>query len=179
MPIQNSELLVENITLESPKLRIENARGLLLEYGRFVAGQPGVASFCFGSLAREAEQLPAVYIENGGGAVLASAGERPLGFVAWRALHSAEFADAWEIKRLWVRPEARGQGLGRKLVEIIIARALSVAKSHLLLDTVPEAMPEAFRLYQDLGFAPCPPYSGSGIPGIAYLSKRLAPSSKE
>jgi GNAT superfamily N-acetyltransferase len=78
-----------------------------------------------------------------------------------------------ELKRLWARPEARGSGLGRRLVEAVEERARAVGKSRLVLDTAPEAMAAAHRLYLNLGFQPCRPCNGLALEGIVYLGKQL------
>ena len=171
LPISPKSLTLEELALDSTPMTIESARELLLEYGRFVQAQPGVASFCFGALEREVERLPQSYLEQNGGAILARLEESPAGFVAWRSL--PELASAWELKRLWVRPETRGSGLGRRLVEAVEERARAAGKSCLVLDTAPDAMAAAHQLYLDLGFQPCPPYNGPALKGIIYMNKQL------
>src|ERR1039457_1484748 len=74
------------------------------------------------------------------------------GCIAWRSLAVPELDGSWEVKRLWVRPGARGSGAGRGLVEAVEALARSAGKSSLVLDTAPDAMPAAYRLYLELGF---------------------------
>jgi len=162
---------LEELVPHSTAASVVAARELLLEYGRFVQAQPGVASFCYGSLEREAARLPESYWEQGGGAMVAWLGEFPAGFLAWRSV--PRLGDAWELKRLWTRPEARGAGLGRALVEAVEERARAAGKGRLVLDTAPEAMPAAYRLYLAMGYAPGPPYNGAAIEGIVYLGKRL------
>ncbi len=172
---------IEPVTQESAPTTIDAARKLLLEYGRFVASQAGVAGFCYGTLKQEAAALPASYGSQQGnaGALIArlaapSGKSSPwVGFVAWRTLPAPELADAWEIKRLWVRPAGRGAGIGRALIESILQRAKAAGKSRLLLDTAPDSMAAAHKLYLDLGFTPCAPYTPRPTPGIIYLQKPL------
>lgn len=171
LPISCKSPTLEELAPDSAQTTVESARELLLEYGRFVQAQPGVASFCFGALEREVERLPESYLEQDGGAILARLDGLPAGFVAWRSLPALD--SAWELKRLWTRPEARGSGLGRRLVEAVEQRARAAGKSRLVLDTAPDAMAAAHRLYLDLGFQPCPAYQGPALEGIIYLSKRL------
>jgi hypothetical protein len=52
-------------------------------------------------------------------------------------------------------------------------RAQASGKSIVLLDTAPDAMAEAYRLYLKMGFVECPPYNGSSLDGIVYLRKTL------
>jgi putative acetyltransferase len=167
------QIRIAEISSDSPESLITDARELLLEYGRFVVAQPGAARFCFGSLEMEATDLPASYQNNGGGCLIAFLDDMPVGFVAWRDLPAAVATDAWEMKRLWVRPEARGSGLGRMLTKDVIDRARAARRTAIYLDTVPESMASAYRLYLDLGFKPCPPYNDNTMDGITFLSLAL------
>jgi GNAT superfamily N-acetyltransferase len=81
--------------------------------------------------------------------------------------------DAWELKRLWVRDEGRGLGLGRALTLAVLDRARAARRAAVYLDTVPEAMPAAHRLYLDMGFVPCAVYNDNPVDGLAYLVKYL------
>src|SRR6266568_5530528 len=149
---------IEELTAGQPESLLAQGRELLLEYGRFVSSQPGVARFCFGSLEKEAARLPESYIEQGGGCLLAHVNGMPAGFVAWRAVPQAVAHDAWELKRLWVRREGRGLALGRALTQAVLDRAAAARRSAVYLDTVPQAMATAHRLYLDMGFVPCAAY---------------------
>ena len=156
-----------------PESRLAAARELLLEYGRFVIAQQGVARFCFGTLEKEAARLPLSYTEQGGGCLIAYVEERPAGFVAWREVPESVARHAWELKRLWVRSEGRGMGLGRALTQAVLDRAVAAGRKAVYLDTVPEAMTAAHRLYIDMGFVPCGPYNDNPVEGLAYLVKHL------
>ncbi len=155
-----------------PELRAA-AQELLLEYGRFVISQPGTARFCFGSLEKEAARLPESFIEAGGGCLIAHARGTAVGFVAWKNAPGRLSAEAWEIKRLWVRGEARGLGLGRALTQAVLDRAKAAGRRAVYLDTVPETMSAAYRIYLELGFATCEPYNDNPVEGIVYLVKYL------
>lgn len=147
------------------------ARELLLEYGRFVIAQPGAARFCFGALEQEAARLPLTYLEQDGGCLIAHMQGDPAAFIAWRALPPAIHPHAWELKRLWVRPVARGLSLGRALTQSVLDRAIATHCQAVYLDTAPAAMAAAYRLYLDLGFEPCPPYNDNPVEGLAWLKK--------
>jgi putative acetyltransferase len=166
-------ITLQPITADAPEATLAHARELLLEYGRFVIAQPGAARFCFGSLEQEAAHLPHSYLEQGGGCLIACVHSEPAGFVAWRALPAAVEPDAWELKRLWVRPAARGLSLGRALTQDVLDRALAAGRKAIYLDTAPAAMAAAHRLYLEMGFVPCPPYNNNPVEGLAWLRKPL------
>jgi GNAT superfamily N-acetyltransferase len=166
-------VFLEEITPESSPATLAAARALLLEYGRWVIEQPGAARFCFGSLEMEAAGLPASYRDQGGGCMVALADGEPAGFIAWRALPDAVAANAWEMKRLWVRPEGRGLGLGKALTLAVLDRARAARRSAVYLDTAPASMRSAYRLYLNLGFLPCEPYNDNPVEGLAYLRLKL------
>jgi putative acetyltransferase len=164
---------LHELTATSSATILAAAQELLLEYGRFVASHPSVASFCFGALEQEAARLPQSYLDQGGGAIVAFSHSRPVGFVAWRSLAAPELASSWELKRLWIRPEARGSGTGRSLIQAVLDRARANSKSTVLLDTAPDVMSAAHRLYLQLGFVECQPYNGPSLNGIIYMRKSL------
>jgi GNAT superfamily N-acetyltransferase len=164
---------IEDISDTAAEDSVAQARELLIEYGRFVVAQPGAAGFCYGSLEKEAERLPLSYREQGGGCLMAWIDEEPTGFVAWRRLPASAAPNAWELKRLWVRPGARGSGLGRLLTQAALDRAVEAGCSAVYLDTVPEAMASAHRMYLAMGFVACAPYNDNPIDGITYLVKRF------
>jgi GNAT superfamily N-acetyltransferase len=164
---------LEELSHNSSNEALLGARELLLEYGRFVIAQPGAARFCFGSLEKEAARLPLSYGEQAGGCLMAFVDETPTGFVAWQTLapSSQVVADAWEMKRLWVRPFGRGLGLGRALTEAVLDRAIAAKRKAVYLDTAPASMASAYRMYLAMGFTPCAPYNDNPVEGLAYLVK--------
>jgi ribosomal protein S18 acetylase RimI-like enzyme len=165
---------IEELNAFASKSALRQARTLLLEYGRFVIAQPGAARFCFGMLEQEAEGLPASFIEQGGGSLLAYAHGEPAGFVAWRTLATpAVEPDSWELKRLWVRESGRGLGLGRMLTQAVLDRATGAQRKAVYLDTAPQSMAQAHRLYLEMGFRPCARYNDNPVEGLAWLVKFL------
>jgi ribosomal protein S18 acetylase RimI-like enzyme len=164
---------LQQIVTTDSEATLTQARDLLLEYGRFVIAQPGAARFCFGALEQEAARLPLSYLELGGGCLMAHTHGQPAGFVAWRTVPEAVEPQAWELKRLWVRPAARGLSLGRVLTQAVLDRAIAADRKAVYLDTAPASMGAAHRMYLDLGFEPCPPYNDNPVEGLAYLRKSL------
>jgi len=77
-----------------------------------------------------------------------------------------------EIRALAVRPEARGRGVGRALIDAVIERAASLGVRHLLLLTQPE-MKTAHRIYDEAGFARLPDRDISPEPGVNLLAYGL------
>lgn len=78
-----------------------------------------------------------------------------------------------EMKRLFVRPEARGTGLGRALVDIRIAAAREMGLSTLIADTLRKNV-EMQHLYKSLGFREVPPHTQSGtVEGFPELAPHL------
>ena len=117
---------------------------------------------------RELEHLSVEYAPPGGCFLLAEDGRWPRGCVGLR-----RFADGeGEVKRLYVAPSARGRGVGRALVQAIVAQGRRLGYSRLLLDTLP-FMTSAKSLYRSVGFRPIPAYRINPIPGTAYLALDL------
>lgn len=172
---ESKTIQMEALSQDSSTESLSAARELLLEYGRFVISQPGAARFCFGSLEKEAARLPHSYLEQGGGCLLATASNTPAGFVAWRELAPSPpiVADAWEMKRLWVRPTARGLSLGRRLTEAVIDRAVASGRRAIYLDTAPASMGAAYRMYREMGFSPCAAYNNTPVDGLVWMVKRF------
>lgn len=99
------------------------------------------------------------------------AGDHPAGCVALRAIDR----HICEMKRLYVRPGARGSRLGRQLAERIVHEARARGFARVRLDTMP-AMHEAMRLYESLGFVDIPPYRFNPIEGSRFMELALKPS---
>ncbi|HET7836014.1 MAG TPA: GNAT family N-acetyltransferase [Variovorax sp.] len=94
------------------------------------------------------------------------------GCCALRPLDTADYPNAAEMKRLYVRPQFRGVGLGRQLAEAILDVARGAGYACVLLDTLDD-MESARALYEDLGFSEVPPYYHNPIAGSHYLKVDL------
>ena len=127
----------------------------------------------FQNFGAELDGLPGKYAPPGGQILIArdEAG-RAVGCVAMRPL--AEPATC-EMKRLYVRPEARGCDLGRRLAAAIITCAKDAGYARLRLDTL-GSMTAARALYASLGFQATDAYYDSPIPGTLYLALDLRSS---
>ena len=121
--------------------------------------------------AGELAGLPGKYAAPDGALLLARdpRGEA-LGCVALRPM---PFAGCCEMKRLFVAPQGRGLGLGRALVEAIVAAAGRIGYREMRLDTLP-FMTEAIALYRKVGFAPIDPYYETPVTGTIFLARSLA-----
>jgi len=139
-------------------------RELFLEYARSLG-----FSLCFQNFDRELEELPGDYAPPQGRLLVAVSGGRLAGCVALHPLSPA----VSEMKRLYVRPEFRGRGLGRELAERILGEARSIGYQKLRLDTVEPEMKSAVRLYRRLGFLEVPPYRSNPIAGALYMELDL------
>ena len=144
---------IEEIRSDASETTLASARALLLEYGRFVVAQPGAARFCFGTLEKEAARLPLSYLEQSGGCLIAYVQDLPAGFVAWRALPETIAPQAWELKRLWVRPQARGLDLGRALTQPVLDRAVAAGrKARFISIPLQQPWPQPIVFILNLGF---------------------------
>lgn len=141
------------------------ARELFREYQRGLG-----IDLCFQSFDRELETLPQMYGPPGGALFLAtrSVDGEPVGCVGLRRLGP----DVCEMKRLYVRAAARGHGLGRQLVEVLLAEARRLGYRVMRLDTL-ATMTEARALYASLGFKDIPPYNEHPVEGTSFLELPL------
>ena len=99
------------------------------------------------------DRLPDPYIPPLGGLWVAWQGDEAVGCVALQPLSE----DAGEVKRMYVRPANRGQGIARVLGELIIDEARKRGYQRLRLGTLSTMLP-AQNLYTSMGFVPIAPY---------------------
>jgi putative acetyltransferase len=127
---------------------------------------------CFQSFDEELAGLPGDYAEPRGSLMLALVDGAVAGCCALRPLDSADYPNASEMKRLYVRRAFRGFGLGRQLAEAAMDCARRAGYASVLLDTLDD-MQTARALYDDLGFIAIEPYYYNPIPGAHYLKADL------
>ena len=148
---------------ESPS-QIAAVRELFLEYAQSLG-----FSLCFQSFDGELAGLPGDYAPPEGRLLLATQNGVPGGCVALHRLNQ----EIGEIKRLYVRPQFRGKGLGRALAESVIADARQIGYKRLRLDTVEPMMQAAVAMYRRLGFREIAPYRENPIAGALYMELKL------
>lgn len=149
-------------------VEIAGARTLFEEYGTSIG-----VDLCFQGFDEELAGLPGYYAPPLGRLLLAGRETSPLGCVALRPLPGSTLADGvGEIKRLYVRPEARGTGLGAALARAVIGEARTIGYRELKLDTL-AAMTAAQALYASLGFRECPAYYHNPLAGTVYMTLTL------
>jgi putative acetyltransferase len=144
--------------------QIAAIRELFLEYAQSLG-----FSLCFQSFDQELAGLPGDYAPPDGMLLLATDNGQPAGCVALHELAPG----ICEMKRLYVRSQFRGKGLGRELAQKIIAEARQLGYKKLRLDTVEPVMKTAVAMYRQLGFREIPPYRQNPIEGALYMELQL------
>jgi putative acetyltransferase len=124
---------------------------------------------CFQSFDQELAGLPGDYAPPEGRLLLA---EYQRGLAGCVALHKLD-SKICEMKRLYLRPQFRGRGLGRALAETVIAEAQNIGYQRMRLDTVGPAMKDALGIYRKLGFKKISPYRPNPIDGVIYMELEL------
>ncbi len=158
-------LISDSITISS----VTNAdsvaivRRLFIEYAESLD-----FDLCFQGFNDELNRLPGSYAPPNGGLFLSHVGNQPAGCVAIRPLDNSRC----EMKRLWVRTESRGIGLGRQLASAAINEARRIGYASMCLDTVP-SMAAAISLYRSLGFIETEPYTNNPITGALFMELKL------
>ena len=125
-------------------------------------------SLDFQDYEREFAGLPGKYAEPDGRLLLAWRHGAVVGCAALRRVDGA----TCELKRVYVRPGARGRHIGRQLVERMIREACNAGYASMCLDVLPEFL-AAQRLYESLGFRPAPAVSHNPVPGTRFLALDL------
>lgn len=139
------------------------ARVLFLEYAA-----ESKLDLCFQGFEEELATLPGKYAPPSGRLLLARDGERTAGCGALRELSEG----VCEMKRLFVRPAFRKQGVGRLLAERLIEEARQIAYGTMRLDTL-ASMRAALALYESLGFRRIPAYYANPLEEVVYLEMAL------
>jgi ribosomal protein S18 acetylase RimI-like enzyme len=147
-------------TQASSQAEIAQARELFLEYAQSLN-----FSLCFQNFDQELAELPGHYAPPDGRLILVNYEGELAGCVA---LHKLE-PMICEMKRLYVRPKFRGKGVGRALVDRVIAEAREAGYRRMRLDTVEPSMKDAVAMYRKMGFREIAPYCSNPMPGALYM----------
>ena len=143
---------------------VHQARLLFEEYAAWLG-----FSLCFQNFDKELAGLPGDYSPPNGRLLLALEDDQVAGCVALRKIDD----ETGEMKRLYVRPEFRGQGLGRTLTETIIEAARESGYQRLRLDTLPGKMDQAIAMYRSLGFEDIERYYHNPYEAAAFMELML------
>jgi ribosomal protein S18 acetylase RimI-like enzyme len=146
------------------EIELTSAAALFRAYARSLPVDLGPQGF-----SGELKSLPGPYAPPSGELLLAKRGDHMLGAIALKALKPPHVA---EVKRLFVRPQARRIGVGRALVTAILNIARERGYSEVKLDSL-ASMEGAIALYRSFGFAPIPPYGSHPYPGLVTLGLKL------
>jgi ribosomal protein S18 acetylase RimI-like enzyme len=122
----------------------------------------------FQNFDREMAEFPGAYTRPDGRLFLAIEGGEAVGVVALRKLSGK----TCEMKRLYVRPDFRGKGVGRMLVRKVLGEAQEIGYTRMRLDTL-SSMIEAISLYESLGFEKIPPYRFNPHRSAVYMERIL------
>ena len=144
--------------------QIETVRTLFTEYAESLG-----FSLCFQGFDKELAELPGAYVAPRGRLLLATVNGEPAGCVALRPMPDG----ACELKRLFVRPAYRSTGLGRQLMDRILAEAREIGYRQIRLDTVVGQMDKAIAIYRRYGFKEIEPHGGHPVPGSIYMEMDL------
>jgi GNAT superfamily N-acetyltransferase len=123
---------------------------------------------CFQGFEAELASLPGAYAPPRGRLLLAWQQGEAVGCVALRPVDE----QTCEMKRLYVRPAMRAEGLGRRLAERVCSEARAAGYRRICLDTLP-AMAAAVHLYGALGFKAIEPYVFNPVAGVMFLGPDL------
>jgi len=137
----------------------EDAKTLFLEYAKSLN-----FDLCFQNFDKEISDLKSEYTGNGGCKLLCYDENNLAGCVGLRRFENK----ICEMKRLYLRDEFRGKGIGKALVDRIISISKEYGYERMRLDTI-YTMKEAISIYKKIGFEEIKPYRVNPIEGVIYL----------
>ncbi len=149
--------------LDATPEHLPAVRDLFREYAAWLK-----VDLCFQGFEKELAELPGAYAAPRGRLVVACDGDKVVACVGLRPFNEQD----GEMKRLYVVPALRGQGIARRLTVRLLAEAKSIGYRRMLLDTL-DSMAPARTMYASLGFTQIPAYYHNPIPGAHYLAKTL------
>ena len=144
---------------------IQQVRELFAEYVAWLG-----INLCFQNYEKELAELPGDYAPpNGRLLLVVDEDGRAAGCAALRDLGKG----VCEMKRLFVRPEFRGQHLGERLMDMILNDARAIGYQCIRLDTLPGKMDRAIAMYRARGFKDIAPYYNNPVAGAAFMELTL------
>ena len=152
------------LTVAQSPADVTAVRELFIEYASWIG-----FSLAYQNFDEELASLPGKYASPTGRLILARSDGAPAACGAFRQLESS----ICEMKRLFVKPEFRGCGLGRRVAEKLIGDARDLGYSTMRLDTVAAKMGDAVRVYNALKFSEIPAYYPNAPAGTLYFELRL------
>lgn len=154
--------MIEYVRVEAGD-NLKKIKKLFREYEEFLGFE-----LCFQDFENELKNLPGKYATPEGRLIMARVDGDIAGCVALKKIAEG----ICEMKRLYVRPEFRGQKLGRKLAEYIISEAMEIGYDKMRLDTLQRLKP-ALELYRSLGFHEISAYVHNPLEDVVYMEKVL------
>jgi len=140
--------MIEIIQAKTPE-QIEEIRKLFREYENWLD-----IDLCFQDFEKELANLPGKYAKPDGRLFLIYKENLSAGCIALRKID----AETCEMKRLYMREQFRGLSLGKMLIEKLFKEAQVIGYEKMRLDTLPDKMPSAVKLYKSYGFCEIPSY---------------------
>lgn len=140
-----------------------NAKQLFKEYSDSLN-----FSLSFQNIDNELDNIPGKYSKPNGCIILAWDNFTPIGCIGMRPLDEL----TCEIKRLYLKPNYRGLGLGRLLTKNIIAYSRKREYLKACLDTTSK-MKKAISIYKSLGFVEISAYYNNPLPDVIFFELNL------
>lgn len=151
LPADNAELM-------------EEVRRLFLDYEKWLN-----VDLCFQGFEKEVNSLPGKYAPPEGRLYIVKMDGKYIGCIALRKIDDG----ICEMKRLYLTEDARGKGIGNKLIELIIQDAKNIGYKKMRLDTIKEKMPKAVSLYESHGFHKIEQYYNNPNPHTLFMELDL------
>jgi len=153
---------MEIVPAQTPE-QLDRAAELFRRYAEALG-----VDLCFQEFESELASLPGKYAPPDGRLALAIEDGAAIGCVAMRKIGDG----VCEMKRLYVRPECRSRGVGRRLAREMIDQAIDAGYAVMRLDTL-DRLAEAMALYESLGFERTEPYYDNPLDGVVYWELSL------
>jgi len=158
--------MVMEIIQATSRKDLDEVRRLFREYETHLN-----VDLCFQQFESELATLPGKYAPPSGMLLLATDGQMAVGCGALRKIESLGNRTC-EMKRVYVCPEARGQGVGKRIAIRLIQEAVGLGYATMVLDTL-DRLKAAINLYQSLGFVSTKPYYDNPLAGVVYMTLDL------